>query len=186
MKTFRPVALVLISWMAGDHAVADWVREPETVLGFNIGAPFDAAQFPACAPGTKQACLIQVDSIPGRFVFRNAPDLGFWYEASLDVQKGRLMKISFMIDSSSFDRALAVLVERYGPATSARENEFITMAGGHLPSREAAWTGKRVQLTMVERHVRADAGRIIFVSVPMLQEEQREQKARDMGAAQKL
>ncbi|CAN7529966.1 hypothetical protein LJR260_003527 [Variovorax paradoxus] len=163
----RLVAAGCLFAMATAHA--QWAQEPSAVFGVRLGATIEA--LPVCPPMPQVGyyevkptvlCYAPSTYFPGRGDLWGTPDLGFSYHATLNTFEGRVSEIFFNTDHDQFDKAIAVLTERYGRPTETEPGEVVARNGARLTSQTVRWRGQRTSLIAVERVGRIDASTVMF------------------------
>lgn len=169
MKTAIALAAALLSPLVAT-AQGGWPQQPSDVMGIRLGAPLERAGIQPCdasneVPGrvsTTTLCFHPLATLnrPERtfYTVHNAPDLGAGSQrVVLDVAYGQVAGILITGDAIRFDKVVAVLEARYGPATetlSSAVSSRTSVASTTASSKR--WRGDRVTLEAVSPFGRAD------------------------------
>lgn len=168
MKTSSALAAALL-WPLVAGAQGAWPQQPDAVMGIRLGAPLEGAGIQPCDASNEfrgristTALCFQPRAAQGRsdrtfFTVHNSPDLGAGsQEVVLDVAFGDVAGILLTGSTIRFDKMVAVLEARYGPATETKAGTARNPAGGQFATETKRWRGDRVTIEATSPFGRAD------------------------------
>ncbi|MCW5631775.1 MAG: hypothetical protein KIT17_00410 [Rubrivivax sp.] len=167
MKT--PLAFAALLWPVVALAQDAWPQQPTHVMGIRLGAPLVSAGIQPCDASNEVRGRISTSTLcfhpraaqgrPDRtfYTVHNAPDLGTGAQrVLLEVAYGQVAGILLTGHAAGFDKAVAVLEARYGPATQTVAGRAPAQAGAGETAVSKRWRGDRVTIEALNPFGRAD------------------------------
>lgn len=192
----RKLLAFVFAATASAALAGEWDREPERVFGIPLGVTVAETGLPDCPEMPTKGfydkepshlCFLKSRYFPDKIGdLHGTPDLGFAYGASFGFHQGRIATLSLSLNQDQFERAKAVLLERYGPPTTSETKEVVAGSGARLGSQELSWKGRKLSITAIERVGRVDTSYIQFSDNATLAAQGRQQGNRTRDAASKL
>jgi hypothetical protein len=168
MKTATALAVALL-WPLVATAQGGWPQQPTEVMGIRLGAPLDSAGIPPCDASNEVRGRISTTALcfhpraalgqPDRtyYTVHNPPDLGAGGQSVvIDVAYGQVAGVLLTGNAIRFDKMVAVLEARYGPASETLVSAGRARAGGEAAALTKRWRGDRVTIEAVSPFGRAD------------------------------
>jgi len=168
MKTATALAAALLCpLLAG--AQGSWPQQPADVMGIRLGAPLESAGIPPCDASNEVRGRISTTALcfhpraavgrPDRtyYTVHNAPDLGAGGQrVVIDVAYGHVAGILLTGSTLRFDKMVAVLEARYGPAMETLAGAAARTGGATPAALKKRWRGDRVTIEALSPFGRAD------------------------------
>jgi len=194
MRTARSfLAALAVCLQVGQAHSADWPQEPNAVLGVSLGAPLLDTQLEYCPESwpraaTGRACL---DRLIGRYtstyrLLRDPPNLGFYYEATINLHEGLIESVALRTKRSNFAALVDVLVTRYGPPHTRTQLPFKNSLGQQVEGTLNQWNGAAVSISAFEAITRADESEVVFMHQATATKKQAKQQKATSEAAGRL
>lgn len=114
------------------------------------------------------------------------PSLGFDYRTSVFRREGRVYSIWLSLDSDSYQKAVSLLVTKYGPPTSTTADTVQTKGGADFENMTTQWKGRKVSIRAIQRFDKVDQSVIMIDDLSMQAEMADEIKSKQNSAASKL
>jgi hypothetical protein len=168
MKTASALAAALL-WPLIATAQGAWPQQPSDVMGILLGAPLDGAGIQPCDASNEVRGRISTTAFcyqpraalsrPDRtfFTVHNSPDLGTGgQKVVLDVAFGQVAGVLLTGSAMRFDKMVAVLEARYGPAMETKAGTARNQIGGQFATVTKRWRGERVTIEATSPFGQAD------------------------------
>jgi hypothetical protein len=158
MKFEAAVAAVLFGSIVA-AAQAPWPQQPSEVMGIRLGAPLESAGILPCDASNEVRGQLSTQSFcyqsraaaskPDRrfLTVNNSPDFGAGtQEVVIDTAYGQVAGILLTGDAVRFDKMVAVLEARYGPATETVAGKAHDRSGREYATVSKRWRGDKVTI----------------------------------------